>query len=75
LVIERGNGLTAIVYPDYSQIDQDGIDYNKVEELMELNRQDLNSLVAPYERVNSIQLIPHEFEKTPKNSIKRYLYN
>ena len=42
---------------------------------MEHNRQELNTLVAPYEKIDHIQLIPHEFEKTPKKSIKRYLYN
>jgi long-chain acyl-CoA synthetase len=75
LVVERGKGLTAIVYPDYDQIDRDGVDSSKIDELMETNRQELNSLVAPYERIMQIQLIPHEFEKTPKKSIKRYLYN
>lgn len=75
LVVERGKGLTAIVYPDYERMDADGIDNLHLPELMEHNRQELNSLVAPYERVDHIQLIPHEFEKTPKKSIKRYLYS
>ncbi len=42
---------------------------------MEKVRTDLNLQVAPYERVDKIQLIANEFEKTPKRSIKRYLYN
>ena len=42
---------------------------------MQKNRQDLNKLVAPYERVESIELIDDEFVKTPKKSIKRYLYH
>jgi long-chain acyl-CoA synthetase len=42
---------------------------------MEENRKKLNKLVAPYESVSQIRLYPTEFEKTPKKSIKRYLYN
>ena len=75
LVVERGKGLTAIVYPDYERMDTDGISNDQLPDLMERNRNDLNSLVAPYERIDRIQLIPHEFEKTPKKSIKRYLYS
>lgn len=75
LVVERGKGLTAIVYPDYERMDADKVDMQALPELMEANRNELNSLVAPYERVDRIQLIPHEFEKTPKESIKRYLYS
>lgn len=75
LMVERGKGLTAIVYPDYERMDADKVDMQALPELMEANRNELNSLVAPYERVDRIQLIPHEFEKTPKKSIKRYLYS
>ena len=73
--MERGKGLTAIVYPDYERMDLDGVEVAGLPELMERNRVELNTLVAPYERVDHIQLIPHEFEKTPKKSIKRYLYS
>lgn len=75
LVVERGKGLTAIVYPDYERMDADGVTLDQLDTLMERNRADLNNLVAPYERVDRIQLIPHEFEKTPKKSIRRYLYS
>lgn len=75
LIVERGKGLTAIVYPDYERMDADGVEVSQLQELMERNRNDLNGLVAPYEKVDRIQLIPHEFEKTPKKSIKRYLYS
>ena len=56
-------------------MDADHIATEQLSDLMEHNRQELNSLVAPYEKIDRIQLIPHEFEKTPKKSIKRYLYN
>ena len=58
----------------YKRQDADKIDINALMPLMETNRVELNKLVAPYEKVDRIQLIPHEFEKTPKKSIKRYLY-
>lgn len=75
LVVERGKHLIALVYPDYEAMDRDKIQNEKLPELMEQVRSDLNRLVAPYERIDRIQLIANEFEKTPKRSIKRYLYN
>lgn len=75
LVVERGKHLIALVYPDYEAMDRDKIQNEKLPGLMEQVRSDLNRLVAPYERIDRIQLIANEFEKTPKRSIKRYLYN
>ena len=75
LIVERGKGLTALVYPDYELMDADKVDMASLREIMEHNRNDLNNLVAPYEKVDHIQLVPNEFEKTPKKSIKRYLYS
>lgn len=75
LIVERGKHLVALVYPDYESMDRDGISHEKLPEIMEQVRKDLNTIVAPYERVDKIQLIANEFEKTPKRSIKRYLYN
>ncbi len=75
LVLQRGNGLVALVYPDYEQADAENLVSYQLKDIMEKNRVELNSLVAPYEQVNEIRLVPEEFEKTPKKSIKRYLYN
>ncbi|MDE6377515.1 MAG: AMP-binding protein [Duncaniella sp.] len=75
LVVERGKHLVALVYPDYEACDRDGISHDSLPEIMESVRENLNKVVAPYERVDKIQLIANEFEKTPKKSIKRYLYN
>ncbi len=75
LVVERGKHLVALVYPDYEAMDRDKVSTGSLEELMEQVRKNLNKLVAPYEQVDRIQLIANEFEKTPKRSIKRYLYN
>ena len=75
LIVERGKGLTALVYPDFERMDADGVDLEALEPIMEHNRTELNTLVAPYERVAHIQLTSQEFEKTPKKSIKRFLYS
>ena len=75
LVIESNKKLIALVCPDYEALDIEQIDQNKMDDLMEENRKLLNSMVASYESVSKIQLYPHEFEKTPKKSIKRYLYS
>lgn len=75
LVVERNNRLIALVYPDYEAMDANGIGPYQLRDVMEQVRIDLNKLVAPYEKIDKIQLIANEFEKTPKRSIKRYLYN
>ncbi len=75
LIVEREGKLVALVYPDREQADADDIPDSDLQEVMNRNLAELNTLVAPYERVASIVIYPNEFEKTPKRSIKRYLYN
>lgn len=75
LVVERNGKLVALVYPDFDSMDSTGVTNEQLPEIMERNRKDLNDIVAPYERVSKIQVIANEFEKTPKRSIKRFLYN
>ncbi|MDE6325452.1 MAG: AMP-binding protein, partial [Duncaniella sp.] len=75
LIVERGKHLVALVYPDYEAMDRDNISTAQLPPIMEQVRADLNARVAPYERIDDIRLIANEFEKTPKRSIKRYLYN
>jgi long-chain acyl-CoA synthetase len=75
IVIDKGGKLVALVYPDYDTVDNVGVSYEDLPLIMEENRVALNKLLAPYEAVSSIQLYPTEFEKTPKKSIKRYLYS
>ena len=74
LVIERDNKLVGLVYPDYGAADACGVNNTGLREAMEENLKTLNNEVAPFERLASIELYPNEFEKTPKRSIKRYLY-
>lgn len=75
LVIEKNGKLIALVYPDYEAVDNYGISSKDLSAALEEVRQNLNKIVAPYEQVTSIQLYPTEFQKTPKKSIKRYLYS
>ena len=74
LVIDRGGHLVALCHPDADQVNRDGLDEVQLKAAMEENLKSLNSLVAPYERVQSIEIVPEEFEKTPKRSIRRFLY-
>lgn len=75
LVVEKNGKLVAMVYPDYDTVDSTGVSHEDLPLIMEENRQALNKVVAPFENVSEIQLYPTEFEKTPKKSIKRYLYS
>ncbi|MCF0218516.1 MAG: AMP-binding protein [Muribaculaceae bacterium] len=74
LVVERGKHLVALVYPDYEEMDRDNITTEQLPEVMETVRLALNKRVAPYEKIDRISLRASEFEKTPKRSIKRFLY-
>ena len=74
LVVERSGRLVALVYPDFEMMDANDMTADRLPEVMEQVRKELNKIVAPYEQVAKIQLIANEFEKTPKRSIKRYLY-
>jgi len=75
LVVEKNGKLVALVYPDYEGIDEAKIHQMDIQTVMEENLKNLNKVVAAYEHVANIRLYPNEFEKTPKRSIKRYLYN
>lgn len=74
LVVERDGKLVGLVYPDYDALDRIGVAVTDADSTMENIREELNKLVAPYERIAKIILMPNEFEKTPKRSIKRFLY-
>jgi long-chain acyl-CoA synthetase len=76
LIIERNKKLVALVYADYESLDSMGLNNSEnIRTIMDENLKNLNATLANYEKVSSIQLYPTEFEKTPKKSIKRYLYN
>lgn len=75
LVVERDGKLVALVYPDFEALDRFEVSLPDMDSTMENIRLELNKLVAPYERISKIVLMPNEFEKTPKRSIKRFLYS
>ena len=76
LILDSGNGkLKAMVVPDYEQAEAEGVDKNDLPQIMQNNLTELNTLLAAYERVSELAIYPTEFEKTPKRSIKRYLYS
>ncbi len=74
LVVTRNNKLVALVYPDYETMNVTGLSSTDLDAIMEENKQVLNKSVANYETISTIHIYPTEFEKTPKKSIKRYLY-
>jgi len=71
VVIEREGKLVGLVFPEMQQI-EDNIE--KINQLMEENLQKLNKLLPGYSKVSDIEIVEKEFEKTPKKSIKRFLY-
>jgi long-chain acyl-CoA synthetase len=72
VVIKVGEKLVALVYPD--QDEQMHFSREELEDIMEQNRKDLNLQLPQYSRLSAIRLHDEEFKKTPKKSIKRYLY-
>jgi len=74
VVIQKGDKLYGLVYTDPEGMKAGGLSGTMLEAQMEENRQALNHIVPPYARLQAIKLMPEEFEKTPKRSIKRYKY-
>ncbi len=71
---QEDNRLVALVCPDYNEVDASGLTREQLDETMEDARKQVNSELAAYEQISIVKLYPHEFEKTPKKSIKRFLY-
>ncbi len=74
VVIQDRDKLVGLVYPDYDDAKQQGYSKEKLSEIMEENRKLLNETLPAYCRISSIELRDEEFAKTPKRSIRRYLY-
>ena len=75
LVLQQEDGrLVALICPDYNEVDASGLTTEQFNEVMEDSRKQINSELASYEQISIVKLYPHEFEKTPKKSIKRFLY-
>jgi long-chain acyl-CoA synthetase len=73
IIVQRGEKLVALVHPDKDEVVS--FTHEELERIMEQNRNDLNGQLPVYSRIAAIELHDDEFAKTPKKSIKRYLYN
>ena len=74
VVVQKGDKLIALVHPDYDEAQTLNLGNNELADIMEQNRQELNSMIPAYSKVSEIRIHEEEFEKTPKKSIKRFLY-
>ncbi len=74
LVVQRGEKLAALIYPDYDEASAMGLSADDLKNVMEQNRLELNNILPAYSKITEVEILEEEFEKTPKKSIKRYLY-
>ena len=74
LVVEENGGLTAIIYPDFAQGAKDGMAQKEFAKYIEGTLAELNAELPNYAKLKKISVITEDFERTPKKSIKRYLY-
>ena len=74
LIVQRGDKLVGLVFPDFDEAHAMGFNDSDIESVMEQNRKELNEQLPPFCHLSAIQLQNEEFAKTPKKSIKRYMY-
>ncbi len=74
IVVQRDTKLVALVHPDMDEAKNMGFSMDDLKNIMEQNRNGLNEMIPAYEKITEIEILEEEFEKTPKKSIKRYLY-
>jgi long-chain acyl-CoA synthetase len=74
LIISQGNKLVGLVYPDFDELFANGLKNEDLDNIMEENRVTLNQTLPAYSQITKMKIYPEEFEKTPKKSIKRFLY-
>ena len=74
VVVQRGDKLAALVHPDFEEAKTMGLSTDDLQKLMEENRTTINAELPAYSKITEIEIHEDEFEKTPKKSIKRYLY-
>ncbi len=75
LVIMENDQLVALVYPDFEKAAADGLPDSAMDATMEAMRSQINMELPKYSQIAKVRIVPEEFEKTPKRSIKRFLYN
>ena len=74
VVVQRGEKLVGLVFPDLDELKAQGLSMHDLDQLMKQNLQELNQQIPTYAKVSALEMRESEFEKTPKKSIKRYLY-
>lgn len=74
VIQQRDNKLAALIYPDFETAYAQGLTDKDIEAKMEENRTMLNAALPSYSQIATVKIYPEEFEKTPKKSIKRFLY-
>ena len=74
IVIQEGEKLVGLVHPDYDEAQSLGLNKEDIASIMEQNRQQLNEIMPSYSKISAMRIHEEEFEKTPKKSIKRFLY-
>ena len=74
VIVQRAERLYALVHPDYDEAKSMGFSEDEIEGVMEQNRNALNQSLPAYCKISAIEIHHEEFAKTPKKSIKRYLY-
>lgn len=74
LVVSNDNKLIALVHPDFDKADADGISHAQIEQRISEAVKALNPQLAAYSQISGVKIHQEEFAKTPKRSIKRYLY-
>ena len=74
LIVQHGDKLVGLVYPDMEGAASMGFSEDDLKNIMEQNRKDLNAQLPAFCRISEIRIQEKEFAKTPKKSIKRYLY-
>ena len=74
IIVQQGDKLVALVHPEFEEAYSMGLNDDDIANIMEQNRQQLNVQLASFCKISKIEIHKDEFEKTPKKSIKRYLY-
>src|SRR5574344_1231698 len=74
IVTQQDGKLVALIHPDYNETMAKGLNAADVVRIMDENRESVNAIIPKYSQIVSVKIYSEEFEKTPKRSIKRYLY-
>jgi long-chain acyl-CoA synthetase len=75
VVLDRDKKIVALVFPDFAALEADGIPKDQIQSKMEEYRREMNAILPNYMGITKIEIVNEEFEKTPKKSIKKFLYH